>query len=211
MPDGPPTSPEYVAAVRRTADLLRRPWATRSARSTLGYRYAEMAPWFGTGHGRLAGSPTVDDRLAELGRELREDDLEPFTRGMYEHYRQVPAGEVARALQGFERTGRSIGAMFADLDVVLTPVLCQPTPLLGFLDTTDPAAMYERASSYSAYTSPGNVSGAPAMSVPAGLDERGLPLGAHFFTDLGGEELLLSLAAQLEQAAPWPTRAPALG
>ncbi|WP_166137653.1 amidase [Nocardioides ochotonae] len=206
VPDGPPTSPEYVAAVRRTADLLAS-LGHEVREVTLGYRYAEMAAWSGLIMGASLVA-LVDDRLAELGRELREDDLEPFTRGMYEHYRQAPAAEVARALQGFERTGRSLGAMFADLDVVLTPALCQPTPQLGFLDTTDPAAMYERVSSYSAYTSPGNVSGAPAMSVPAGLDERGLPLGAHFFTDLGGEELLLSLAAQLEQAAPWPTRAP---
>ncbi|NPC98653.1 amidase [Nocardioides sp. zg-DK7169] len=206
VPDGPATSPECVAATRRTADLLAS-LGHEVEEVTLAFRYAEMAPWSGVIMGASLVA-TVEARLAVLGRELRDDDLEPFTRGMYDHYRERPAADVARALQGFERTGHQMGAMFADLDVVLTPVLCQPTPQLGYLDTTDPAAMYERASSYSAYTSPGNVTGAPAMSVPAGLDSRGLPIGAHFFTDLGGEELLLSLAAQLEQAAPWPTRAP---
>ncbi|WP_406499448.1 hypothetical protein OG936_32185 [Streptomyces sp. NBC_00846] len=42
------------------------------------------------------------------------------------------------------------------------------------------------------------------MSVPLGRDGDGLPLGVQFAADLGGEGLLLSLAAQLEQAAPWP-------
>ncbi len=206
VPDGPETDPRCVAAVERTAALLAS-LGHEVREVALAYSFPQMAGWSGLVMGaHLVAS--VDDRLAVLGRDLREDDLEPFTRGMYEHYRTCAAADLARALQGFERTSRDLGAMFADVDVVLTPTLCRPTPPLGLLDTTDPEAMYRHVSSYSAYTSPGNVSGAPAMSVPAGFDADGLPLGAHFFTDLGGEALLLSLAAQLERAAPWPTHAP---
>ena len=46
------------------------------------------------------------------------------------------------------------------------------------------------------------------MSVPHGRDSAGLPLGAHFVADFGREDLLLSLAGRLEEAAPWPLLAP---
>jgi amidase len=42
------------------------------------------------------------------------------------------------------------------------------------------------------------------MSVPAGLDPRGLPLAVQLVAPPGGEGQLLALAAQLEQLRPWP-------
>ncbi|WUL88773.1 hypothetical protein OHA41_33935 [Streptomyces sp. NBC_00342] len=45
----------------------------------------------------------------------------------------------------------------------------------------------------------------PAMSVPFGHDGQGLPLGVQFGAPLGGEGVLLALAARLEEAAPWGT------
>jgi amidase len=43
------------------------------------------------------------------------------------------------------------------------------------------------------------------MSVPAGVDGNGLPMGLQFVARLGDEATLLRLAAVLEAAAPWPT------
>ncbi|WP_143033631.1 hypothetical protein [Nocardioides sp. YR527] len=71
--------------------------------------------------------------------------------------------------------------------------------------------MYAVAPGMAGFTSLVNVTGGAAMSVPAGVDPDGLPLGAHFFIDLGGEPLLLSLAGQLERVAPWPRHAPLAG
>src|SRR5712672_1699782 len=53
-----------------------------------------------------------------------------------------------------------------------------------------------------AYTIPANETGLPAISVPAGLDSDGLPIGVQFYGNFTGEDLLLRLAAQLEQARP---------
>ncbi|MBM0124930.1 amidase [Pimelobacter simplex] len=212
VPDGPAVDPEGVAAARRTADLL----------TDLGHEVVETTlpvayPDYARHSGVIMGANLVahvDDRLAELGRELRDDDIEPFTRVMYDRYSSMPMADLLRALEGFEQVGFATSALFrgADaFDVVLTPVLCLRTPRLGVLDTTTPEVMYTVAPGMAGFTSLVNVTGGSAMSVPAGFDSEGLPLGAHFFTDLGGEPLLLSLAAQLERVAPWPRHAPLAG
>ncbi|MFB6783146.1 amidase family protein [Streptomyces sp. NPDC056352] len=145
----------------------------------------------------------IDARLEQLGRPLADDDLEPFTRVIYDTYRALTATDVSRALGRMQEIGWAVGAAFTTYDVLLSPTLARPTPLLGTLDTGRPESIYEHASVFSAFTSVHNVTGMPAMSVPLGRDGDGLPLGVQFATDLGGEGLLLSLAAQLEQAAPW--------
>ena len=52
------------------------------------------------------------------------------------------------------------------------------------------------------YTIPANETGLPAISIPAGLDSDGLPIGVQFYGNFTGEDLLLRLAVQLEQARP---------
>lgn len=206
VPDGPDTAPECVAAVRRAADLLV-DLGHDVVETELRYRGSEVLACAG----RVMGAnlvATVDDRLATLGRTMRDDDLEPFTRSLYDRYASLPAADLIRALQAFERIGREMGTMYEDVDVLVTPTLARPTPALGVLDTTSPEAMRMQGPLISAYTAICNVTGAPAMSVPFGTDERGMPLGVQVIADLGGEGLLLALAAQLEQAAPWPTHAP---
>lgn len=53
-----------------------------------------------------------------------------------------------------------------------------------------------------------NVTGNPAIVVPFGADEGGLPVGIHVLGRFGDEATLIRLAAQLEQAAPWADRHP---
>ena len=49
-----------------------------------------------------------------------------------------------------------------------------------------------------------NVTGSPAISLPLAQDERGVPIGMQFSAAKGREALLLGLAYQFEEAAPWP-------
>ncbi|OTG82195.1 amidase [Acinetobacter sp. ANC 4648] len=53
------------------------------------------------------------------------------------------------------------------------------------------------------FTQLANITGLPAMSVPLYWNKDNLPLGSQFIAPFGGEDLLLQLAAQLEQAQPW--------
>lgn len=205
--DGGEVSPEVVAAVRSVAGLC----------EELGH-VVEDAPFVHDAELVMSGFATlmgvsllaeVEHRLEVLGRELRDDDLEPFTRMIHDHYlATMTPVQVYDANAAVQQAGWQLGAMFRTYDLLLTPTLPLPVPELGVLDTSDPAVMWQRGGDYSSFTAVANATGMPAMSVPAGLDTAGLPLGAHFIGDLGAEGTLLALAAQLEAARPWALLAP---
>ena len=136
----------------------------------------------------------VDARLAALGRELRDDDLEPFTRVLYDGGRAMTGTTVIGALQQLERTSREVAPFFEQYDLLLTPTLSIRVPELGWVDTSRPETMVN-ASAFSAFTGVFNTTGHPAMSVPAGVDGNGLPIGVQFVARLGDEATLLRLAS----------------
>ena len=115
------------------------------------------------------------------------------------------SADLAVALETVERLGREVAPYFADHDVLLTPTLLCRVPELGWADTTRPETMVN-ASAFTAFAGVFNATGQPAMSVPFGTDDRGLPIGVQFAAGFGNESLLFRLAAQLEGAAPWPGR-----
>ncbi|GIH70837.1 amidase [Sphaerimonospora thailandensis] len=199
--NGPETDAECVAAVERVATLCER-LGHEVTETDCGFDYAEAATTSATAMGTEL-VVAIDDWLAFLGRELRDDDLEPFTHFLLEQYRRLSGADVTRAMRGVQEIGWKLGTKFDTFDVLLTPTLARPTPEHGVLDTGRAETMYESAPLFSCWTSPFNVTGMPAMSLPLAADQRGMPLGVQFAADLGGEELLLSLAAQLEQASPW--------
>lgn len=201
LPGGPDVHPESAAAARALGLLCER-LGHDVAETTARYRPEDV----GRTSGVLMGADLVaqiDARVERLGRPLADDDIEPFTCVLYEHYRALPAADVSRALRRAQEIGWEVGAAFRAYDVLLSPTLARPTPRLGTLDTSRPESIYEHASVYSAFTSVHNVTGMPAMSVPFGHDGDGLPLGVQFAAPLGAEGLLLALAGQLERAAPW--------
>lgn len=61
------------------------------------------------------------------------------------------------------------------------------------------------------YTMPGNDSGLPAISLPAGLDNNGCPMGVQFYAPWTQETDLLHIASQLEEGRPeWFSQLPPL-
>ena len=119
LPDGPETHPDCVAAAEHGARLL----------ESLGHVVVPMEPAWDSAHvqatsGVLMGTAfvvAVEDRLVELGRDLRDDDLEPFRRVLFEHYRSIGAGDLVRASQQAQLIGWEVGQLFDQVDVLLTP------------------------------------------------------------------------------------------
>jgi amidase len=200
-PDGGPVHPDCVAAVEGAAKLL----------ESLGHHVEPAAPaWpaddLRAAMGGLMSAPLaveVDARLAELGRDLADDDLEPMTRMMYEGATHTPATAVIDALQAVERAARVLGAFHRSWDLLLTPTIAMPVPPLGTLDMTRPETMVEHGASYSSFTGFANTTGQPAVSLPIATDATGMPLGIQLVAPYGREDLLLQVSAQVEAARPW--------
>ena len=95
-------------------------------------------------------------------------------------------------------------------DLLLTPTLAQPPPLIGEFDSPadNPLHGLLRAAELVPFTPPFNVSGQPAISLPLHWNAQGLPIGVQLVAPYGREDVLLRVAAQLEEAAPWAQRRP---
>ena len=154
---------------------------------------------------------TVGAREAQLGRPLGEDELELVTRLMSKNGAKALALDLIAADNARMTAANVMGAFFEDYDLILSPTLGLPPVELGVVSLdVDPRTNAEVFSQVSPFASVYNQTGQPAMSVPLHWSSDGLPIGVMFAARLGEEGLLLSLAAQLEQANPWFHRRPAL-
>ena len=62
------------------------------------------------------------------GANSRDDDLEPFTRVLYDGGRAMTGAKVIGALQQLERTSREVAPFFEAYDLLLTPTLSIRVP-----------------------------------------------------------------------------------
>lgn len=98
---------------------------------------------------------------------------------------------------------RDFDEAFKRVDVILTPTA--PTTAFKIGEKSDdPLQMYLS----DIFTVPANLAGLPAISVPAGFDEQGLPIGLQLMGPQWGEETVLRAAHTYEQQHDWHTRVP---
>jgi len=96
-----------------------------------------------------------------------------------------------------------------DCDLLLCPTLAAPQAEIGyFTDDEDPEAGFGRQKRFSPFCAGFNVTGQPAISLPLGATDDGLPVGAMLAGKVGEDALLLAVAAAVEQIAPWRDRHP---
>jgi amidase len=137
--------------------------------------------------------------------------LEPLTRQMAAGgERLVPERRRAALLAKRPRTTARILGLWAEHDVLLTPGLAKTAIAAeGGYGKVAPVAV-DIAGRFTPYTPVFNLTGQPAISLPAGIGSDGLPLSVQLVGRPGAEDVLYSLAAQLEAAAPWADRRPLL-
>ena len=96
----------------------------------------------------------------------------------------------------------------AEFDLLLTPTLARLPAAVGGFTGLGPAADFEEQKRFTPFTSPFNVTGQPAMSVPVHHTADDLPVGVQLVGRPADEWTMISVAAQLEQALGWHERVP---
>jgi amidase len=153
----------------------------------------------------LAG---VADSLAVL------DDpalLAAPTRRLASYGRRLHGRSLRWAMANEAKSASKLGAIFDDVDVVLTPGAVQAPLRIGAMAGRGASRALMASGSITPHYSPWNVIGHPAASIPAGFSAAGLPLSVQIAGRANDETTLLSLTAQLETVRPWAQRRPSIG
>ena len=194
----PPIVSDAVrAAVAGTAELL----------GSLGHEVTQHDPdWGGIGNNItprfLRG---VADSVAKVPHPER---LERRTRGFGRLGRLLPDGVFERAMRGREADARRVNAIFDSHDVLMMPAMGGTALPVRRWEGQGALRTVIGMSRFYPYCIPWNHLGNPAMSVPAGFADDGMPLAVQIVGRPGDEATLLSLAAQLEQERPWADKIP---
>ncbi|HSL74715.1 MAG TPA: amidase [Ilumatobacteraceae bacterium] len=142
------------------------------------------------------------------GWEDRLDELDPLVVNGWRRNRDVTLPQFAKVERARRELELQVAALFDDVDVLLTPTNpCAPFAAEGPMPT-EIAGQRCHAGTAALLTMFANVANLPAITVPAGLDADGLPIGLMITAPRHREDLCLRLARIFEQAAPWPLHAP---
>ena len=146
-----------------------------------------------------------------LRRPMTADDIEPANWWSAELGRSLPAFAYVQSLEELARWRRRVMSFWnlhrvghgsavgsGGYDLLLTPVLADVTPPLGYL--SDPIEGARRIAELAAFVNQANVSGQPAISLPTALDPDGMPLGVQLHAAHGAESLLLCVAQHIADA-----------
>ena len=164
-------------------------------------------PWMGPAIAREL------DRWGErIGRPLTADDVEPFNWMIAESGRALTTPEyVKRCEECWSWCRELVLAWTEHADLLLMPTCAQPAPPLGALAPEVPLGELGLAMlRYTALTMPFDVTGEPAISLPAQLDSDGVPIGVQLVAPAGREDRLFRVAAALEAELGWEQRRPEL-
>ena len=207
-PSGKPIDPEIAAALRDTAKKLEALGHHVEERG-LGIHYRKL---YAASRAVLAANfaHAMRKRATKMGREPRQEELEPLTWRNWKGGEHMPGHEALRGWQTLKAMTRDIYRVFTGIDVLLTPVLSTPVPKIGFIDPVrlDPREVDDRQAQTFGFTPPFNMTGQPSLSLPLAHSKSGLPVGMMFTAKWGDEATLYRLAGQLEQAHPWIGRKP---
>ncbi len=162
-------------------------------------------PIWRSGHAIIIGQAA----RASKGRPPLRKELQGLVWAVYEAGLNVKAIAYQDAWNTLHAASRKIAEWHRQYDIWLTPTLAEPPWKIGFFNTsTSDLRNFRPMATYASFTPIQNMSGQPAVNLPLHWSDAGLPIGVQFVGRFGEEELLLQLAAQLEQAQLWAHRRP---
>ena len=149
----------------------------------------------------------------QFGVSLTTDDIEPGNHLMAQFGNATNVVTYLSAVTWVQTWTREVVSWWMPrdgkqgFDVLVTPTLAGPPPKIGALSGDDST---DRIREIMQYTAQFNMTGQPAISLPLHTSTDGLPMGVQFVGAPYREDVLIRLAAQLESAAPWSARRPAV-
>jgi Asp-tRNA(Asn)/Glu-tRNA(Gln) amidotransferase A subunit family amidase len=163
-----------------------------------------------------AGSPSEDwmllcalEHVHHFGWEFCEANFERFSpvfRDVVEYARKRPLDEYMVARRRRFEYVRELDLLLGDDAVLLTPTNCFQMMSFDGVGDDSTGRMGEGPDSYN--TDPQNLTGHPAISVPAGLMAEGVPFGLQITAPRFRDDIALSVAEAWERTNPWPLVAP---
>lgn len=129
------------------------------------------------------------------------EKYQPGTRTSVQNGANVKASDYIAARNEVEMARRTIGQIFASLDLLIAPTMKTPPPVLGA-----PGSAGGGGNNNAAF----DIFGLPTISIPCGFTKSGLPIGLSIAGNHWAESTVLALAHAYERATSWHTRRPPL-
>jgi amidase len=180
---------------------------TVEALEALGHEVVEVKPPYGMPLGGML-PPYLHGVAEEAAALPGELSLERRSRRMVSAGRRYGERGIAKARRKGDAAYERMIPAWKGADVLLTPAVAAGTPRGTALERRGALATFLGVNPWIAYSAYWNWTGQPALSLPGGRDEDGLPRGVQLVGDRGADALLLSLGAQLERARPWAAERP---
>lgn len=203
------TDPDIAALVRDAIRALEREGAT--VEETPFPRADDLLAFQSTIIAADAAAYHADhlrDRAADIGADV----LERLRRG-----ERITGRDYALARRGRDEVRHAVVAFLSRYDAIATPTTAVAAPLADTADAVEmgaergnPTAALQAATRLTALTSPMNLTGLPAISVPCGFTREGLPVGLQIAGGPWREATILRVARSYERATDWGERRPAL-
>jgi amidase len=170
------------------------------------YLHAVCTAW---AFGMYAG---IDMFAAAEGRTISEENAEPVMLSFYKFSKSLTGADMMMTDFALNRFRRTFGKFFEQFDMLLTPTLIKlPEPLGKYAKIrtdVDYVGYMRLCDETRVPTTVANVTGQPAITLPLGQSQSGLPIGVQFNARFGEEDKLIRLASWLEQEMPWRDRIP---
>jgi amidase len=170
------------------------------------YLHAVCVAW---ALGMYAG---IDMLAAATGRTISEENMEPVFLSFYKYSKGLTGTDMMMTEFVLNKFRRTFGKFFEQHDMLLTPTLTKlPEPLGKYTKMrtdVDYVGYMRLCDETRVHTTAANVTGQPAITLPLGHSQSGLPIGVQFTARFGEEGALIRLASSLEQEMLWRDRIP---